>query len=203
MQRPAYQGSNPISDYWSLKSLEMLSDNFELAVKDPSAVDARSQMILASTFAGIGFGNAGCHLCHGMSYPIAGMAHDLHYHPKDYPTDHPMVPHGISVVLTAPAVFKFTASSDPERHIRAAHALGSDTTRLFNSDAGPVLSDRILYFMDSLKMPNGLKAVGYSDNDLDQLVEGALPQQRVLQLSPIPVGRKELRNIYEHSMSVY
>ncbi|KAJ3263174.1 Hydroxyacid-oxoacid transhydrogenase, mitochondrial, partial [Blyttiomyces sp. JEL0837] len=73
IERPAYQGSNPISDMWSLKALRMCVENLPRAYKNPDDYAAQEQMILASTFAGIGFGNAGVHLCHGMSYPIAGL----------------------------------------------------------------------------------------------------------------------------------
>ncbi|RHY85225.1 hypothetical protein DYB31_011257 [Aphanomyces astaci] len=69
--RPAYQGSNPISDIWSLHALHQTNKFLRRAVNDVSDVEARSAMLLASTAAGIGFGNAGVHLCHGMSYPIA------------------------------------------------------------------------------------------------------------------------------------
>ncbi len=116
--RPAYQGANPISDIWSAKAIEMMSANLTRAMEDPEDEEARGQMLLAAAFAGIGFGNAGVHLPHGMSYPVSGMVSD--YVPEGYPRDHPMVPHGMSVILNAPAVFRFTAQADPERHLYAA-----------------------------------------------------------------------------------
>ena len=110
--RPSYQGSNPISDVWALKSIEMVAENMHRAVHDPDDAEARGQMLLAATFAGVGFGNAGCHLPHGMSYPVAGMVRE--FAPDDYPDGEPIVPHGMSVILNAPAVFRFTGPTNPE-----------------------------------------------------------------------------------------
>ena len=120
--RPAYQGSNPISDIWALQSLRMVAEFLPRAFDDPSDDEARGQMMLASSYAGIGFGNAGVHLPHGMSYPVSGMVRD--YRPSGYNTEHPLIPHGMSVILNAPAVFRFTAEANPERHLRAAEILG-------------------------------------------------------------------------------
>src|SRR5690348_14489260 len=122
--RPAYQGSNPISDIWSLQALRMVAQYLVRAVEDPSDDEARANMLLAACYAGVGFGNAGVHLPHGMSYPVSGQVKS--YRTPGYPGDHPLVPHGFSVILNAPAVFRFTAQASPERHLEAAEALGAD-----------------------------------------------------------------------------
>lgn len=202
--RPAYQGSNPIADVWSLKSLEMLAKYFVRSVENRDDTEARAQMALAATYAGIGFGSAGVHLCHGMSYPVSSLAHHMTYKPKDYNVDSPMIPHGMSVVLHAPAVFRFTASANPDRHKQVAALLGAkDIENVRDSDAGPVLADRIIELMKRLDIPNGLQALGFSSNDIDALVEGALPQHRVLKLAPVPTGQEELAKLFQQSMQIW
>jgi hydroxyacid-oxoacid transhydrogenase len=196
--RPAYQGSNPISDVWSMQALRMVTQSLVRVVDDPSDDRARADMLLAASYAGIGFGNAGVHLPHGMSYPVSGGVRK--YRAPGYETDHPLVPHGISVILNAPAVFRFTASANPQRHLQAAEALGADISRVQAQDAGKVLADRITWFMHRLNTPNGLRALDYSSSDIPSLVEGTLPQHRVTQLAPRPAGPEELGALFEDAM---
>ena len=196
--RPTYQGANPISDVWSLQAMRMVADYLVRAVEDPSDDEARGQMLLAASFAGIGFGNAGVHLPHAMAYPVAGGVKS--YCAPGYPADHPLVPHGFSVVLNAPAAFRFTASANPGRHLAAAGALGADVSRCRLEDAGRVLADRLLWFMGRLKAPIGLRSVGYSPTDIPTLVEGTLAQQRLITLSPRAVDRDGLARIFEDAM---
>jgi hydroxyacid-oxoacid transhydrogenase len=197
--RPAYQGSNPISDIWALQALRMVDAYLVRAFDDPGDDEARSMMLLASSYAGMGFGNAGVHLPHGMSYPVSSMVRD--YRPPGYTVDHALVPHGTSVILNAPAVFRFTAQADPQRHLQAAEALGTDIKGASEADAGKILSDRILWFMQRLRIPNGLSEVGYTSDDIPALVEGTLPQHRVTKLSPRPAEREELTALFTDAMS--
>ena len=196
--RPAYQGSNPISDIWSLQALRMVAQYLVRAVEDPSDDEARANMLLAASYAGVGFGNAGVHMPHGMSYPVSG--HVKSYRAPGYPSDHPLVPHGFSVILNAPAVFRFTAEAGPARHLEAAAALGANISGVRTEDAGKVLADRITWFMQRLQTPNGLQAIGYSSSDIPALVEGTLPQHRVTKLSPRTAGVEELSALFEHAM---
>ncbi|MDH4064764.1 MAG: iron-containing alcohol dehydrogenase, partial [Acidobacteriota bacterium] len=196
--RPAYQGSNPISDVWSLQALRLVARDLVRAVEDPSDEEARASMLLAASYAGVGFGNAGVHLPHGMSYPVSG--HVQTYRAPGYAVEHPLVPHGVSVILNAPAVFRFTAPAAPERHMAAAEALGADVSNRHADDAGAVLADRITWFMQRLGVPNGLAAIGYTTADIPALVEGTLPQHRVTKLSPRPAGPQDLSRLFEAAM---
>lgn len=179
----------------------MVAQYLVRAVEDPSDDEARASMLLAASYAGVGFGNAGVHLPHGMSYPVSGNVKS--YRAPGYVTDHPLVPHGFSVILNAPAVFRFTASSSPQRHLEAAEALGADTQRARPEDAGKILADRITWFMQRLKTPNGLREIGYTASDIPALVEGTLPQHRVTKLSPRPAGTEELGALFEAAMQAW
>ena len=201
LERPAYQGANPISDIWALRALEIVNESLIRAYRDPTDDEARGQMLLASAIAGIGFGNAGVHLPHGMSYPVAGMVRE--FKPTGYNVDHPIVPHGTSVILNAPAVARFTAPANPTRHLRAAAALGADVSDASPDDAGEILAKRIEFFMQTLDQPNGLSAVNYTPDDIPALVQGTLPQHRVTKLSPIPAGEAELTELFAKSMKIW
>ena len=196
--RPAYQGANPVSDLWARETLAMVAQYLPRAMADPEDREAREKMLLAASFAGIGFGNAGVHLPHGMSYPVAGMVRD--YRPDGYAGDHPMVPHGMAVILNAPAVFRFTGAAGPTRHIQAAGLLGADISRAKPGDAGTILSDRLIALMQELQVPNGLSAIGYTSADIPALVEGTLPQHRVTKLSPRQAAAEDLARLFEDAM---
>ncbi len=196
--RPAYQGANPISDVWALEALRMVREYLPRAVEHPEDDEARGMMLLAAAYAGIGFGNAGVHLPHGMSYPVSGMVRDFRM--PGYPTSHPMVPHGISVILNAPSVFRFTARASPRRHLEAAAALGADVETVPDGEAGEVLAQTITSFMRRLGAPSGLEGVGYSEADIPKLVEGTLPQHRVTKISPRAFTEGDLAGMFRDAM---
>jgi hydroxyacid-oxoacid transhydrogenase len=193
--RPPYQGSNPIADVWSAKALELGGRYLRRAVSDPDDVEARGSMMLAATMAGVGFGSAGVHIPHACAYPIAGLKHV--YEPPGYPTGHPFVPHGHSVIVTAPAAFRFTYDAAPERHQRAAELLAGEPI----ADPGPdTLPEVLLALMRDVDAPSGVAELGYGEDDVPALVEGALKQQRLLVVAPKEAGAEDLAHIITASM---
>src|SRR5215207_7480847 len=191
--RPPYQGSNPVADVWSAKALEYGGAYLRRAVEDPDDIEARGRMMLAATMAGVGFGSAGVHIPHACAYPIAGLRHE--YQPPGYPDDHPFVPHGHSVIVTAPATFRFTYRAMPERHEHAATLLtGKPAT---GRDALP---DALLDLMRDVGAPSGIAELGYGEDDIPALVEGALKQQRLLVVAPREAGADDLAGIFRASL---
>ncbi|KAJ2777860.1 hypothetical protein H4R18_004929 [Coemansia javaensis] len=199
--RPAYQGSNPISDIWSFKALQMVADALPRSVADPDDLAAHEAMTLAAAYAGIGFGNGGVHLMHGCSYGISGL--NRAYRHPDYPADHPLCPHGISVAVTSPAVAEFTGAMYPDRHLAVARVLGADVTAARAQDAGAILADALRRFLQRLGVPDGIAAFGFTAADIGALVEAILPQHRVLKLSPRQAGAEQLAWILERSLKNY
>jgi hydroxyacid-oxoacid transhydrogenase len=199
--RPVYVGSNPISDMWCEKALEYLGRYFRRAVLNGMDVEARTHMALAATYAGIGFGNAGVHVPHSIAYPIAGLVKN--FSPPDYPKEEPMIPHGLSVVVTAPATFRWTYPTNPERHLYAAQLLGANVNGLTSAEMPEVLPRTLLSLMRDTGISNGLAAMGYGESDVPSLIDGTLKQTRLLVNSPRDAGADELRQIINSSFEYW
>jgi len=193
--RPPYQGANPISDMWSARALEFGGRHLRRAVADADDVEARGAMMLGASLAGIGFGSAGVHIPHSCAYPIASLKHE--YLPPGYPQDHPFVPHGFSVIVTSPAAFRFTYQADPEKHRRAAELLLGEPVPEADENTLP---DALVSLMRDVGAPSGVAELGYEEDDIEQLVEGALKQQRLLVIAPREAGPNELGGIIRDSM---
>lgn len=188
--RPMSQGRNPWSDLGCARALQILGRALVPAVQGATDHDAREQLMWAATLAGIAFGNAGVHAPHAMAYAVAGLVRD--HHTPGYPSDHALVPHGISVVVNAPAVFRATASACPERHLEAAGWLGADVRGATPDDAGEVLAARLVEIMRALAMPNGIGGVGYGAHDIPALVMRTQAQQRLLVNAPRALALDQL-----------
>ncbi|MGE4427601.1 MAG: hydroxyacid-oxoacid transhydrogenase [Solirubrobacteraceae bacterium] len=200
--RPPYQGSNPIADVWSARALELGGRFLRRAVADADDVEARGAMMLAATMAGVGFGSAGVHIPHACAYPIAGLRPD--HRPAGYPDDHPFVPHGHSVIVTAPAAFRFTYDADPERHDHAAALLlGLRVDELAGAGRVPgrdLLPEVLAALMADVGAPAGIGALGYGADDIPDLVAGALRQQRLLDVAPKVPDADDLAAILRASL---
>lgn len=199
--RPMSQGANPWSDMGCREALRILGEYMVRAVNDSGDHEAREQLMWAATLAGIAFGNAGVHVPHGMSYSVAGLVRD--FCPDGYPAGVPIIPHGMSVIVNAPAAFRFTASACPGRHLDTAGWLGADTRDATPEDGGELLAARLIELMRTARIPNGLEGVGYAMDDVDALTEGACPQRRLLDNAPRSVGREELSGIFQDALNYW
>ena len=196
--RPMSQGANPWSDVGCEAALRKLGTHLVRAVSDAGDREARDAMMYAATLAGIAFGNSGVHVPHGMSYSVAGLVRD--FRPDGYPKEDPMVPHGMSVIVNAPSVFRFTAEACPERHLRGAEWLGADTRGAEEKDAGELLAKHLIRLMRDTGIPNGVGGVGYREEDVPALSEGAFAQQRLLTNAPRDIHRGDLEQLFRGAM---
>ena len=192
--RPMSQGANPWSDLGCREALRLCGDFLVRAVRDATDTEARHGMMFAATLAGIAFGNSGVHLPHGMAYSVAGMIRN--YRPDGYPSEEPICPHGISVIVDVPSVVRFTAPAMPARHLEIARLLGADVRGAGDNDAGEVLAEHIIRMMRDTAMPNGIGELGYGEEDIAGLAKGAFAQQRLLSNSPVAVGMDDLAGLY-------
>ena len=197
--RPAYQGANPISNIWSAKSIELISENLVTAMENPEDDHARGTMLLEPRLLALDLVMRG-YICHMACHTPFGMVRE--YVPEGYEqVGRPIIPHGMSVILNAPAVFRFTASARPQAHLYAASLMGVDVSDAADEDAGEILANAIIDIMKKTGMPNGLSAVGYTEADVEKLAEGTLPQHRVTKLSPRPADKNDLMNLFRDAMS--
>lgn len=199
--RPMSQGANPHSDLGCREALELLGRYLVRAVRDRDDVEARTEVMWAATLAGMAFGNAGVHVPHAMAYAVAGLAHRGSFHPRGYPPAEPLIPHGMSVILNAPSVFRLLGATSPARHLEAARWLGAEMRGASSEDGGEILARRLLDLIRDVGMPPGLAGVGYTEQDVPDLVKATLPQQRLLTNAPRPVGPSELEILFRSALS--
>jgi hydroxyacid-oxoacid transhydrogenase len=200
--RPMIQGANPWSDLHAREALRIVGEYLERGVADASDHEARDSLSWGATLAGMAFGNSGTHLPHALSYAVSQQARG--FRPPDYPSgEGTFVPHGISVIVNSPSVFRYTASTAPERHLEGAACLGIDTRDATPEDAGEVIASRIISLMKVTGIPNGIGAVGLRREDAAALAESAMRQRRAIGNAPRDTGIDEIRGIFEHAVSYW
>jgi len=198
--RPVSQGANPFSDGLATEALKGVGRFLVRAIDDPHDVEARTEMMYAAMLAGIAFNAAGCHLPHGLSYAVSGLARNFEL--PGYPAGKTLVPHGMAVVLNNPSVWRYTATCSPERHAHAARSLGAeaDVRPGDAEEAGEALAGRVIELMRAAGIPNGLSALGFAADDIDALAAGAEPQWRVIRNAPKDVSREDLKGLFGGAM---
>ena len=199
--RPPLQGANPWSDLAATKALQIAGVYLDKAVNDTSDQTARDQLMWAASLAGMAFGNSGTHMPHALSYGVTHLMRDITT--EGYAVKTPFVPHGISVIVSAPACFRYTAEAAPERHFEAAGFLQADLQGAGPEDAGEVLSKRMIELMQQTHMPNGLSGVGFGSADIKAMAASSVRQARAIANAPRESNLVDLENIYADAISYW
>jgi hydroxyacid-oxoacid transhydrogenase len=200
-KRPLLQGANPWSDMAAQRALEIAGEYLGRGVNDNSDADARDNLMWGASLAGMAFGNSGTHLPHAMSYGITHLMNNITT--EGYSVPSPFVPHGISVAVSAPAIFKYLAEGAPERHLEAASFLGADTKGAGPDDAGEILSKRIIEMMRESHIPNGLSGVGFGAEHVRALTDSSIRQARAIANAPRETNIVDMENIYNNALSYW
>ncbi len=199
--RTLLQGANPWSDMAARRALEIVDAYLVRGVSDATDSEARDHLMWGATLAGMAFGNSGTHLPHAMSYGVTHLMDNVTT--EGYRVTSPFIPHGISVVINAPAIFRFLAGGAPGRHLEAASYLGAETGGAGTDDAGEIVADRMIRLMRDTHAPNGLSGVGFGPDDIGNLAASSIRQTRAINNAPRVADLQDMENIYSDSISYW
>ena len=197
-KRPLIQGANPWSDLAARQALEIVGEYLHRGVSSADDHEARDQLMWGASLAGMAFGNSGTHLGHAMSYGVTHLMQNVTT--PDYQVEAPFIPHGISVILSAPSIFRYTAEAAPERHFEAATYLQADLQGAGANDSGEVIATRLIDLMQKTEVPNGLAAVGFTPDDVPALAQSSSRQVRAINNAPRETNMVDMENIYSAAM---
>lgn len=201
LARTMLQGANPWSDMAARKALEIAGEYLVRGVADQTDHQARDALMWGASLAGMAFGNSGTHLAHAMSYGITHLMDNITT--EGYTMESPFIPHGISVVISAPAIFRYLGEGAPERHLQAAGFLAADCLDAGSEDAGEVVATRLIELMQNTQMPNGLNAVGFGSDDIQALARSSIRQTRAIHNAPKVANLTDMESIYAGALSYW
>jgi len=81
--------------------------------------------------------------------------------------------------------------------------MGADVAGANTEDAGDILADRVIEMMRQTDIPNGLRGVGYSEDDLEALTDRAFPQKRLLDNAPLAIDRDTLKGLFRDALAYW
>ncbi|PSP45274.1 alcohol dehydrogenase [Halobacteriales archaeon QH_6_66_25] len=183
--RPDYGGRNLLSDTLCRQAIELVGDNLRRAVNNGEDLDARRNMSLGATMAALGFSNAGLGAAHALAYPVASEHHTAH---------------GLTVALLLPEVMRYNATSAPERYAEVARLLGKQVDGLDRRDAAEKAAAAVEDLARDVGLPEGLAAVGVTEDELPRFAADTTQLQRLLVGNPRRMDADDVEGIFRRSL---
>ncbi len=175
---------NPISDALAVKGLQMLWNNFEKVLNQGDDINARSNMLLGSTLAGIAFVNSSVAAVHGLSYPLS-----INFH----------IPHGHANALVMCGVFTFNLSAAAPLYAELAHAvMPSQTLGMTDLEAASLFIKQLKIFLETSGLKYRLNELDITDQDIPALADIVInTYARLIATNPKDMTLNEVTAIYE------
>ncbi|PSQ03050.1 alcohol dehydrogenase [Halobacteriales archaeon QS_4_69_31] len=183
--RPDYGGRNVLSDTLCHEAIDLVADHLRRAVNNGSDLAARRNMSLGATMAALGFANAGLGATHALAYPVAGEHH---------------TPHGLTIALLLPEVMRFNAPSAPERYAEIARLMGTDVSGLDRREAAEKAAVAVEELAADVGIPDGLAAVGVTEDELPRFAEDTMQLQRLLVGNPRRMTAEDAETIFRRAL---
>ena len=175
---------NPISDALAVKGLQMLWSNFYTVLHHGDDIDARADMLLGSTLAGIAFVNASVAAVHGLSYPIS-----INFH----------VPHGHANALVMCSVFTFNLPVAAPLYAELARAvMPTDTSGMTDLKAAHQFINQLKDFLKTSGLKYRLNELDITAQDIPALADMVInTYARLIETNPMDMSLEEVRMIYK------
>lgn len=177
--------ATPFSDLLSIKAVELIGENLPTAYKEPDNIEARSNMSLAATMAGLAVASGGLGANHALAYVLG-----TDYH----------LSHGRSNAVLLPYIIDFNRLSSPQRYAEIARALGISIAGLSVDEGGKRLVEYLTKLLKLLGVSTHLSSYGVSRKDIPVMVEGAMKQSRLFVYNPRKVTTNNIKEIYTRAL---
>ncbi len=174
--------NNPISRSLAKKALRLMGKSIEIAVQNGSDINARSDMLLGSMFAGQAFANSPVAAVHALAYPIGG---------------HFKVPHGLSNALVLPHVLRFNALKYPEIYSEIAYCVFPKLKGNSSQDIAQEFAEQLSNLSKKCGLQQNLRELGINKESLPMLAKESMNQTRLLVNNPRDLTEKDALLIYE------
>ena len=174
--------STPIGELYAGEAMKLIVGNLEDACRNDK--DARENMALASTLAGMAIDVGRTTLLHALEHPLSG---------------HLDVPHGEGLAALSIAYMEFTYPACPEKFAYIASLLGEDVAGAGAEEAAKKSIDGMRKFLERVGMNIRLKDMGADEDMIDTFVKDAL-KSHLLDITPRPASAADMREIYLKSL---
>ena len=175
--------STALTEYHSIKALQIFHEYLPKAVANGSDMEAREKMMLGCLIAGFGFSNANLGLVHGIAHTLSA-----HFH----------LAHGVANAILLPTILDYNKLADKGKY-KKIYEYVSETHRSDESFTPDMLVDAIRALNNSLSIPANLTEVGVTEDKINVMADDAMKSGNIM-VNPRRSTKKDIVALYKKAM---